>query len=205
VEEILKPSTDVRTKLLLDKLGSIHLPASKRLEVQFQYGSTLMTYRRTGRYQAPDRSLDARHCEPWFQRKLADLDCLRKTIDEAALHNDEHRQLPTKRSLPLILEVDYSEADSTEVVPGLRRRSDIHPGFAFEREDQSFDRVKNIRIKCCNISLRTSNAPPRHHGGAEAVKQKLFDLNQAMLRLRDERVRQRVDRDGKPFWEMTLA
>jgi hypothetical protein len=46
-----------------------------------------------------------------------------------------------------------------------------------------------------------SNTLPRHHGGAGAVKQKLFDLNQAMLKFRDEGVRQRVGRKGQKFWD----
>lgn len=142
-----------------------------------------------GTYQGLDCSLEARNCEPWFQRELADLDRLRRKIDGATACEDELGQISIKQPPPLVLEVEHSEADSTEVIPGLKRRSDAHPGFRFQGEDASFGRVKNIRIKCCNVTLRTSNAPPRHHGGAEAVKQKPFDLNQAMLRLRDKRVR----------------
>jgi hypothetical protein len=141
-----------------------------------------------GTYQGLDCSLEARNCEPWFQGELAGLDRLRKIIDGATACGDELGQISIKQPPPLILEVEHSEADSTEVIPGLKHRSNAHPGFRFEREDTSFNQVKNVRIKCYNVTLRTSNAPPRHHGGAEAVKQKFFDLNQAMQRLRDERV-----------------
>jgi hypothetical protein len=188
-EEVLEPSTDVRMQSLVDKLRTVHLPALKRLEIRFQYGSTLMNFHQGSAYQGPARSLLARNCEPWFQRNLANLDRLCKTCGEGAADQDESRQAPP----PLILEVEHSEASSKEVVPGLRNAPDIYPGFRFDREDPSLDRVQTICIKCCHVSLRTSNAPPRHFGGAQAVKQRLFCLNQAMLRLRNERVKQRPD------------
>jgi hypothetical protein len=64
-------------------------------------------------------------------------------------------------------------------------------GYLAECEDSSLDETKKIRTRCCYVSLQANNAPPRYHGGAEGVKQKLHDLDQAMLRLRDERGRQR--------------
>ena len=50
--------------------------------------------------------------------ELADLDRLGKTIDGATACEDELEQISVKQPPPLILEVERSEANSTEVIPG---------------------------------------------------------------------------------------
>jgi hypothetical protein len=181
--------------MLLGKLLSVHLPALKRLEIQFQYASKLMTFQRGGSdhgYQRRESSFLAKNCEPWFQTNLANLDRLRKAFGELATNQEEDGHEMTKAPSPLNLEIEHSEADSTEVIPGISRRCDKIPGFRVPRDDPSLDSVQSIQIKCCNVSLRKSNEPPRHFGGARAIKQRLFDLNQAMLRRRNENLYQRV-------------
>jgi hypothetical protein len=90
-----------------------------------------------GTYQGLDCSLEARSCEPWFQRELADLDRLRKKIDRATACEDELGQISIKQPPPLILDVEHSEADSTEVIPGLKRRSDTRPGLGSNKKMQA--------------------------------------------------------------------
>jgi hypothetical protein len=60
------------------------------------------------------------------------------------------------------------------------------------------DGIRKIPIKCYDVSLWMSNAAPPK-GGAEAMKRRLRDFNQAMLTLRDEPVKYKVDSDRQSF------
>jgi hypothetical protein len=144
----------VNTKTYLHRFHSIHFADLKRLELHFQIGSHLFC---RGTYQQLKTTGMVKRNEQAFEEKLRRLDRLRKTLDEAATYKDEHERLSAKQPPPLILEVEHSEADSSEVVLGIQRRTDIRPGYVTERDDP--------------------------------MKQKLHDLNQMMLRLRDERIR----------------
>jgi hypothetical protein len=69
----------------------------------------------------------------------------------------------------------------------MQRRRDLQLGYV-EYKGPSLDEIRKILIKCCNVSLRMSNALPRYHGRVEAIKQKPHDLSQATLRLGDKQV-----------------
>jgi hypothetical protein len=125
---------------------------------------------------------DAR--EQLFEKELGKVEQLRKTLTEDVPSNCEHKQSSPTHALPqLVLEIEHSEVDSTEVVLGMHTSTDTQLGaatgfgYVAECEDPSLDENRKIRIRRFHVSVRKSNAPPRSHGGAERVKRKLHDLN----------------------------
>jgi hypothetical protein len=115
--------------------------------------------------------------EQLFEKGLGKAVQLRKTLTEDVPSNCGHEQSsPTHALRQLILEIEHSEVDSTEVVPGMHIPKDTQLGaatgfgYVVECEDPSLDETKKIRVRCSHVSLRTNNAPPRYHSGAEGVK-----------------------------------